>query len=720
MTIRFRIRSTATLLLGALAASGLACGAVIGIEDGHPKPRASEGGAGGAAGAIASGGVGPGTSGAAGTRAGGSGGAATNASGSGGTGGVASGSGAGGSAGSAGVAGAAGTTTFGGHAGSNQNAGHGGDAGHGGNAGASFPGYGIPPTGVKVRTLASSADDPVAALATTAASDLVVVGQLGGAMPVGAPTDLLPAPTGTTAYVLRYDPADTLTLAARVHAPSLTLRRVVTGADGAIYVLGRAEGPLSVLDVPLIDPGSSPTAASTGAFLLRFEASGALAWVRRFDASPGQTLALESVVTSGDALVVAGSFDGTVSAPTTAGVTTLTSAPGAETDVLIARLVATTGEIARLAHLGSSGADDHVALVGTEDGARLAFTCAGAFVAPANNALPSCQGIATVAIDAALALGSATSFTVSSPDQIVFARAHGDGFLLGARYAGAATLPPLPPLPTGPDRFLVARLDEQGSPTRARTLPETGIVALEVVTADFDGGVLLGGSGRGCLPGDTGGQVCTAPANTRNALVLRLDATLGLEWASFQTAQSGAPAGIVKSVVLCPNGDLLGASSFDTSVQVLKQKVPWKGGTDGVVGRFFHQLFSGSEAIEDVGRWDDVPGWARRDGDGDDGREPGGADGVRRPPAPGRSGRRRGPARRGHPRGGLGGWRQTGLRRRDGRHRAGARRRPQRRRGCPRRRIPGADRGEHAHAGHSETQRGERRSGLPRSFAARG
>ena len=94
---------------------------------------------------------------------------------------------------------------------------------------------------MKVRLLASTGDDPVAALATDLTSSLVVTGRVGGPMPVGAPNELLPAATGGTAYVLRYTQTDELAFAARLQAPKLVTRRLTTGPDGSIYVLGEAD-----------------------------------------------------------------------------------------------------------------------------------------------------------------------------------------------------------------------------------------------------------------------------------------------------------------------------------------------------------------------------------------------------------------------------------------------------------------------------------------------
>ncbi len=299
--------------LGVLALAAVGCGAVLGIEEGHPRSGDGAAGTGGGSAGMA--------------------GASAGAAGAGGA--------------SAGVAGAGGV-----------NAGAGG---------AALPGV---PELVFLRQHGSSGNDTASDLCTDSADALYVAGRVGGAFTVGG-SPLSAEASGETRYVVRYDADGAHSWSLRLAADEVTINQLLGSSEGGVYLVGVASGPMRVLDAPLSPDFVAPSTDVSGAFVLRIDLDGVARWLRRFEGAPGRALTGKAAAEVGEEVMFTGVFGGAL---TLDGFALNT---GADDDVYVARLDRSTGQVLGARRVGTPGDDAFPQLAARADGALLALACDG-------------------------------------------------------------------------------------------------------------------------------------------------------------------------------------------------------------------------------------------------------------------------------------------------------------------------------------------------------
>jgi outer membrane protein assembly factor BamB len=143
---------------------------------------------------------------------------------------------------------------------------------------------------------------------------ITIVGATVMAVP-GAPE---PHAGGTDAFVVRFDGDGNRVWAHHLGTPGLdTAYAVAATADGAVYVAGRAEGQL---------PGATAVAEHE-AFLARYDAAGALTWVRQLRGSAAGEVVADA---AGDAYAAVGPVVGASAAEPRGAVVTRFRADGSQ------------------------------------------------------------------------------------------------------------------------------------------------------------------------------------------------------------------------------------------------------------------------------------------------------------------------------------------------------------------------------------------------------
>ncbi len=446
-----------------------------------------------------------------------------------------------------------------------------------------------------LRQLGSKANDTATDLCADASDAMYATGRLGGAIEL-AGASLVPEATGDTRFFLKLDAEGALVWAMRVAGPTFTVNQMIGARGGGVLVVATVAGETRVLDAPRGPAFVAPASTGAGLFVMRVAGDGEVRWARRFDGDAGRPITGKSIAEVDGGVVVTGVFGGGLALDSV----TLTSA--ADDDVYVARLDPDSGAVLSAARAATPADDAFPQLVARGDGLLLAMTCGGVF--EGTSPPVTCDGLGMIEYDASLGVRGARSFAVEQAAQVLVA-AQGSGHVyLAARFSGAAELAPLAPLPAGPNRTLVARLDPSLAPLTARLLPNPGASAAGALAVDGDGGLLLGGWVRGCLSTASGFVGCTSPASSQNGVTIKLTASLDVAWFGMQQASEASVNGVVTSLALSPTGALLGAANFSDKVTVGSSFVSSAGGVDGVVGRFelvvLSVLLARAERVEGV------------------------------------------------------------------------------------------------------------------------